>query len=72
MSNLKIDDNVCLLKSSMYAADAFQEEGFCQLKLNKLGKIIKLYPDDNTYLVEFMDEGIKKSNIYSVKEISSE
>ena len=42
--------NVNLSPSSMYASDAFQRDGFCNLKLKDIGTIIKDY-NDGTYLV---------------------
>ena len=63
MQKIKLYDEVKINPDSNYANSSFQQEGFGHLKLKKVGTVIKLY-DDGTYLVEFIDEGIEKSNIY--------
>ena len=68
MSEAQVNDSVKLLKTSNYANSSFQQEGFGHLKVDDTGQIIKDY-EDGTYLVEFMDEGSKKSNIYSMNDI---
>jgi hypothetical protein len=68
MNNAKLYDNVQLMECSIYASSSFQQEGFGHLKLGKTGDIVKFY-DDGTYLIQFIDEGVEKSNIYSEKDI---
>jgi len=70
MKGLSLYSKVMLNKKSVYANDSFQQEGFGHLKIEKDGEIIKLY-DDGTYLVQFIDEGVEKSNVYSKNDIVS-
>lgn len=67
MEKVKLYDEVLLEESSVYASESFQQEGFGHLKLGKTGDVVKLY-DDGTYLIQFIDEGVEKSNIYSRKD----
>lgn len=64
MEDAKLYNCVQLLKSSQYSNESFQQEGLGHLKIDDLGQIIKIY-DDGTYLVQFIDDGIEASNVYT-------
>ena len=68
MKKLKLKDKVKLKKNSVYADSYFQQDGFCHLKVGEVGVVIKTYENDE-YLIELIDENVKKANIYSKKDL---